>query len=225
MDVGHYQIADVQSIYRLLMIKDRETLLRIFLLSEEPHEDTLTGQEWEKVQFYWKSIIIAASLQANIQRYTPMTMAQIFSLLAAIDDMEASQFNAGAHFLTDKMLALYASGMEEFDNISNPHVAKCVRLIHSQVKSPDLSLNTIAKKLNISSPYLSSIFQKEMEMTLITYIHKVKIEASLDHLKFTNHPVQQIAKEYGYSSITTYGRKFKEIMGTTPLKYRKSNGI
>ncbi|SDJ26456.1 helix-turn-helix domain-containing protein [Salimicrobium halophilum] len=225
LDIDRNQTEDFQSVYRLLMNRDRDTLFRIFRFTGTKHEGIPSDEEWGRIQFSWKSIIISASLQASIQRFTPMTMAQIFSLLFTIDDMAPAHFETGAHFLTDKMLALYASGIKEFDHISNPHVGKAIQLINSKLKSSRLSLKVVADKLEISSPYLSAIFHEEMDESITAYIHRKKIEASTEHLMFTNYSIQRIAEEYGYSSVTSYGRKFKEIMDTTPLKYRKNHAI
>ncbi|WP_347862262.1 helix-turn-helix transcriptional regulator [Salimicrobium sp. PL1-032A] len=223
LEPAHFQNEEIQGIYRLLMNRDRDTLYRIFRHSYPTKGHVPDADEWKRIQFLWKSIIVTATLQSNLRRHSPIMMSRLFSLLFSIDDMKPGHFDTGATFLIDKMLSLYAANVKELEHVSSPHVGNAVHLINSKVKQEKLGLKVIADQLGLSSPYLSAIFQKEMKESITAYIHRKKIEASTEQLLYTNHPVQRIAKEYGYSSLTAYDRKFKELMGMTPLQYRKEH--
>lgn len=225
LDVRMTKTENIHTTYKAIVNNDWDTLYNTFHLEGILQNSNPDMEMWKSIQFYWKSIIISANAQADLQRFTVMTIAQVFSLFRTIDHMGPEQFEAGARFLTDKMMNLYATEIQEFETISNPHVAKAVRTIHRKIKSPELKLHTVAEELDISAPYLSTIFQEEMDETITTYIHRKKIKASSEHLIFTDYSVKKVAEEFGYSSVTSYGRKFKEIMGTTPLKYRKTHFI
>ncbi|PBB06477.1 helix-turn-helix domain-containing protein [Salimicrobium humidisoli] len=216
---------NVHNITQSLADNDRESLYKAFHSTGFSYEDYPDPEQWKSIRFFWKSILASASLQSEVRHLTLMSMAQIFSLFHTIDEMKAEQAEEGARFLTDKIIDLYASSVKEFDTITNQHVAKAIQFINTKLKSRDLQLSTIAEELDISSPYLSSIFQKEMQETITSYIHRKKIKASTEHLIFTNYSIKNVALEYGYSSVTSYGRKFREVMGTTPLKYRKAHSF
>ncbi len=84
----------------------------------------------------------------------------------------------------------------------------------------DLSLNTIAKKLNVNASYLSNLFHREYGCTLTNFINKERIQHGIRLLSSTNRPVQQIASECGIPNTNYFIKLFKAQTGLTPNQYR-----
>ena len=83
-------------------------------------------------------------------------------------------------------------------------------------------LGELSCKLNYSCSKLSNLFKNEFGITYTRYIQQTRIRVSCHLLLQTNMSVEQIAERVGYSDVRAYRKNFKNIMGTTPLKYRLS---
>ncbi|WP_458785134.1 helix-turn-helix domain-containing protein [Vallitalea sediminicola] len=53
------------------------------------------------------------------------------------------------------------------------------------------------------------------------YTTSLKIEKAKDLLVSTKMTINQIAEEVGYNNVTSFIRRFKQLIGTTPGRYRK----
>jgi YesN/AraC family two-component response regulator len=83
-----------------------------------------------------------------------------------------------------------------------------------------LSLKKIAEAVYIHPNYLSSLFKKQVGMSISECIMKKKIEESKYYIRFTNNPIIQIASFYGFCNQSYFTQIFKKYTGTTPYEYR-----
>ena len=58
-------------------------------------------------------------------------------------------------------------------------------------------------------------------MTIADYITQVRIRHVKEELKNTNHSIQKIAENNGFSNSQTFIRIFKKLEGITPGMYRE----
>ena len=84
-----------------------------------------------------------------------------------------------------------------------------------------ISLDSIARKLNVNKNYLSRTFHKEIGQTLTNYINSERIRTSLNMLLTTNASITEIAANVGIYDVNYYTKLFKKIYGKTPTMYRK----
>lgn len=92
----------------------------------------------------------------------------------------------------------------------------------SENYSKKITLEEVAKRFYISPYYLSRLFKEGTGFNLINYINYVRINKAKELLKATELTITMIAGEVGFESTTHFDRVFKEIVGVSPLKYRKS---
>jgi len=85
----------------------------------------------------------------------------------------------------------------------------------------DLTLETIASQLYISSSYLSHLFKRETGQNFIDYVKNYRLKKSCELLKNTNLRISQICNKIGYESTSYYCSLFKNTYGITPTQYRK----
>ena len=88
-------------------------------------------------------------------------------------------------------------------------------------KEPELSLQAVADAVGISRTYFSSIFKELTGEKYWDYLTRYRIEQAKNLLKNTNMSQAEISENVGYSSEFHFSRKFKEIAGISPNKYRK----
>ena len=87
--------------------------------------------------------------------------------------------------------------------------------------SGDLSLPTLADRMQVSPSYLSALFRRETGKTLTDRISEVRMATALKLLKDTRLQVQTIAQMCGFTDSNYFGRQFKRYYGITPLQSRK----
>ena len=94
--------------------------------------------------------------------------------------------------------------------------------IHEQLSNPQLSVDLIANKLNLSKSYLHFLF-KEEESTVSRYIWDMRLEKSrnaLADIRQVDRSITDIAFAWGFNSITHFSSAFKTRYGLSPRAYR-----
>ena len=78
----------------------------------------------------------------------------------------------------------------------------------------------IAGLFNYNSDYLASRFKKYCGISLMKYISKVRIGKAKELLLQSNKSVKEIAYDVGFSDVKLFLKRFKQLAGITPTKYR-----
>ena len=102
-------------------------------------------------------------------------------------------------------------------------VQKVITRVESDLTA-DQTLNAHAQLLNVSPSYLSTLFRKEVGITLTEYVNRKRIEYGVFLLNTTTMQIQTIAQHCGISDINYFTRIFKKQIGKTPKEYRNSIG-
>jgi len=103
----------------------------------------------------------------------------------------------------------------------SPLVQKAVTCIDAELSS-NLSLQSLAKRLNVSGSYLSTVFKKETGQTITGYINAKRVRHAMHLLSSTNLQVQTISQHCGILDIHYFSKLFKKATGLTPKEYRDS---
>ncbi len=86
-----------------------------------------------------------------------------------------------------------------------------------------LTMNMVAKSLDISSHQLSEIFNTRLETTFSAYINEKRIGFAEELLlKEPYKSVMMVAMECGFNTISTFNKAFKKKTGLSPSEYRKT---
>ena len=85
----------------------------------------------------------------------------------------------------------------------------------------DLRIDELAEYCHISETHLRRIFTTYMKMSPLEYINTIRIQAACDYLKKTDQPIADVAHKCGFTTNSTFNRNFRQVMGMTPLEWRK----
>lgn len=84
-----------------------------------------------------------------------------------------------------------------------------------------ITLPQIATELNISTPYLVSLFKGFIHKSIIEYINSYRLEKSCKLLENSSLTISEIAMESGFCDVKFYYNFFQRHMGTSPGEFRK----
>lgn len=126
-----------------------------------------------------------------------------------------------------KLLTIFAQHLSMVSNQvfiqrenSEPPVIAKARAYIQEHQAEELSLNQVAKAVNMSSYYFCKMFKKITGINFTDYVARVRIEKSKNLLLNPNLRVSEIAFEAGFQSLTHFNRVFKKIVGQSPTHYR-----
>jgi two-component system response regulator YesN len=86
-----------------------------------------------------------------------------------------------------------------------------------------VSVRILSEKLFISKSYLSEVFKQELGMTLLEYIHIVKMERAKRLLQGGNLKNYEIAEILGFKDHEYFSRLFKKYVGALPKDFRNEH--
>ncbi|GAB6181252.1 response regulator [Desulfotomaculum defluvii] len=98
-------------------------------------------------------------------------------------------------------------------------IEKALKYIHDNFKQK-LSLQMVSSYVYLNPQYFSRIFKKEVGVSYIDYINKLKIEYACKLLETTNYPAYRISSECGFTDPSYFNRVFVQQMNMTPKAYR-----
>lgn len=119
------------------------------------------------------------------------------------------------------MIAFYTNYMANLDKsraFSKP-VVLCLDYIYEHLNQP-LRVEDLAREVGLSPSYLSTLFKKEMGVSLSEYIMGRRIKAACNMLQFSGYSYAEIADELAFSSQSHFTKVFREQTGYTPKAYR-----
>ncbi|MCR5847805.1 MAG: response regulator [Lachnospiraceae bacterium] len=89
----------------------------------------------------------------------------------------------------------------------------------------NISLRNLGEKYYMNSSYLGQVFRKKYNVSFKDYLTNIRINEAAKQLIMSDKKINQIAEEVGYLDCDYFIRKFIEIKGCTPSKYRKNNNL
>lgn len=84
------------------------------------------------------------------------------------------------------------------------------------------TLDSLAKRAGLSRTSLCRAFKSYTGKRLFDYLSERRIQTAMVHLRGTDWKVLTIALACGFQDLSYFNRKFKKIVGLTPIEYRHS---
>lgn len=85
----------------------------------------------------------------------------------------------------------------------------------------NILLHEVAFHFGFSPNYFGRLFKEEMGTSFTDYVTHKKLEEAARLLCHSRLKLYEIAQRLGYSSLTYFGRQFKETYGQTPGDFRR----
>lgn len=136
---------------------------------------------------------------------------QIITSLAELQALEISM-----------AIAYFDILINDIEVTDNYMINKILQYIHVNIEN-HLSLDMLARNLNISLGYTSDCFKKHMGISVMKYVQKIKIDRAKNLLLSTDMSILYIGILLGFYDQSHFCRAFKSIVGVSPTMYRNTN--
>lgn len=119
------------------------------------------------------------------------------------------------------------SGLEDAvqeESESTEHLTvKRMKSIYHEFYQTGITLDEIARRLDVTPEYLSGQFHRVTGETFSVYMRNYRIQKAKELLLGTQMKIYEIAEAVGYSDGKYFSKVFRECIGCLPAEYRKSN--
>lgn len=103
------------------------------------------------------------------------------------------------------------------------HLKKAQKYISQHIYE-DLSVEMIAAKVGINHTYLQTLFSKQFQCGIITYVNRIRMEHATFLLNNSSMNITDIAFHLGFNSRQHFGYTFEKFYKMSPQQYRKLKG-
>lgn len=138
-----------------------------------------------------------------------LKMATVKDLTSMREEFLASKlFDLYRHLFSDETTTNYASAIQNF--------------IDTNYMSADISVEKIAKSMNLNRSHLTKCFKQATDITIQEYLINTRISHAITLLK-KGVPVQETARQVGYSDPFNFSKIFKKKTGISPSSYAQNH--
>jgi two-component system response regulator YesN len=106
-------------------------------------------------------------------------------------------------------------------NQSQSLMDKLLAYIQGHYHSSQFSIPHMAEHFGMSQAQLSHLFKQTRDITIFDYVNHLRMERAKQLLLANDDPLSLIVPQIGYSDVSSFVRKFKNMFGMTPGAFRK----
>ena len=106
----------------------------------------------------------------------------------------------------------YRTGVNQIQN--------ALKYVETHYADP-IRIEQLAKECHISETHFRRLFSEYIDMTPIEYVNMVRVLRACDILRSTNDSMSTVALNCGFSTVSTFDRNFKQVLGVTPYQWKK----
>ena len=140
---------------------------------------------------------------------------------AILDGIMGSRSRRELESIAENIFAFLTAGKEK-ENQEHLTVKRMKSMIHEFYQT-GITLDEIARRLDVTPEYLSSQFHKVTGETFSAYMRNYRIQKAKELLLGTQMKLYEIAEAVGYSDGKYFSKVFRECTGCLPAEYRKRN--
>ena len=111
---------------------------------------------------------------------------------------------------------------EDRKGLKNNILGRRIKNYIDEHYAEDLTLESIAKAINVSIYYMSHIFKEETGYSPLQYVSRRRIGEAQSLLVQTDYSATQIGAMVGFGNPSYFNAMFTKNVGMSPLKYRRT---
>ena len=161
------------------------------------------------------------------------TVAQ-YHVIASIAGMILEEMRSRQAFYIEKIRGLLTCLLFEISRITKrgddepdvrmrtgvSQIQNALKYVELHYAEP-IRISQLADECHISETHFRRLFLEYIDMTPIEYVNMVRVLRSCDILRSTNDSMSTVALNCGFSTVSTFDRNFKNVIGVTPYQWKK----
>lgn len=129
------------------------------------------------------------------------------------------------YLMRELLLCLKRSGVFIYEKLKSREsfstdIEDAIRYIAQNYSLP-ITLEEVAKKINLSPTYLSKKFKRVTGMTFKEYVNYIRLKQASQALLTTDNSITEIAVDCGFNSSNYFKDIFRKKNGVSPRTFRK----
>lgn len=147
----------------------------------------------------------------------------IFSMMKhnALTPANECYIHSNLYLLFAKLQEDLHASYSDVELNDNFYITKAIEYIEKNTFT-DLTVQQVARYLNISRSYLYALFERELHTSPQQFLTNAKIANARELLRKSTVPVASVALSCGYKNAFAFSRAFKQATGMSPQLYRKT---
>lgn len=151
---------------------------------------------------------VVFAVKKPLALYLNFVEAQLEQQVNAV--LEQAMFDTFYHLLSEHIL------LPKLDK----RIANAIDYIERNLKET-LTINALASTANLSSTQFKVLFKQQTGITAMDYVSKARFEKAQALLSNTDYPLKMIGEMVGYTDLSSFSRRFTQIVGLPPSKFKQ----
>jgi len=84
-----------------------------------------------------------------------------------------------------------------------------------------LNIADLAEACGFSSSHFMHLFREKLGITAHQFLEQIRLHQAISLLKYSSETVANVAQRCGFYDHSSFVKKFKDLIGTTPLRFRR----
>lgn len=212
-----YYAAELERMKRQMLeaVQGRQEEL-ILLYGEQLVETMVHGKMVSRIYVYHVFLEILTELYGQYGMTDRSRMLENLDRLLSCRDSEK--------LMTEWKKTLGQAFSDRLGQEDSGRITEQIQAIVREEYRNDISLDELAKRVNMAPAYVSFLFKKETGCNLIKYITDYRMEKARKFLEDSQMKIVQVGKACGYENQPYFNRLFKNYYGMTPKQYRENHG-
>lgn len=103
--------------------------------------------------------------------------------------------------------------------VSRPQIQPALAYIQERYRG-EISAVELARQCGLSEPHFRRVFREYVDMSPMDYLNSVRVREACRMMDQRDCPMDLVAGECGFSSVSSFTRNFKKFLGTTPYQWK-----
>lgn len=99
-------------------------------------------------------------------------------------------------------------------------VHNALRYVDQHFAEP-IRIEDLARECSISETHFRRLFSESFSISPVEYLNMIRVLRACDLMRTSDEPMSSIAAKCGFSTISTFDRNFKNVLGVTPYQWKK----
>lgn len=164
------------------------------------------------------AMITRFCMEAGMPAEEAYTLSDLYIQKADIIDT-----TEGISALHKEMIFDFTRRMRNFrkEQIYSKPICQCLDYIYDYLHTP-IRLEDLAQHVSLNPAYLSSLFKKQVGVSISAYIRMVRIDAAKNMLRYSEYTPIEIGNYLCFSSHSYFIQVFRQETGMTPHVYQQT---